>query len=288
MKNITMADMKRISAGRCLDDDLILFKSIAEVPVSEETWKLKCLFVGLCTKGSARYTVDTEEFILHPGDALIIGDDHVIDNYEPSSDFDGKAFAMSYRFYYEIIKNIHRLSSLLLFSCNHPIFALTDDEIETVYNYFDIMNAKLMQKEHRFRRDLLGSLINTMICDLSNAMYRIQQQEVNSVATSADVIFTKFIRLVEKYYKKERMVLWYAGQLGISPKYLAETVRRTSKRTPNEWIDKYVILEVRLMLKNSSMSIKEIADELNFPSQSSLGKYFKERMGISPSQYRKK
>ena len=157
---------------------------------------------------------------------------------------------------------------------------------EQMESYFHIMNAKMMQKEHRFRRDLLGSLVNTMICDFSNAMYRIQQLE-KSANTSADVIFTKFIRLVEKYYKKERKVSWYAGELGISPKYLSEIVKRTSKRTPNEWIDKYVILEVRLQLKNSSMSIKEIADDMNFPSQSFLGKYFKEHMGISPSQYRK-
>lgn len=287
MKDITLTDIKRISAGLCLDNDLLLFKSITEVPVSKETWRIKCLFVGLCTKGSARYTVDTEEFVLNPGDALIVGEDHVIDNYIPSSDFEGKAFAMSYSFYYEIIQNIHKLSSLLLFSCNHPVFSLNEDEIDTVNNYFDIMNAKLMQKEHRFRRDLLQSLINTMICDLSNAMYRIQQHEVE-VTTSADVIFTKFIRLVEKFYKKERKVSWYAGELGISPKYLSETVKRTSKRTPNEWIDKYVILEVRLRLKNSSVSIKEIAEDMNFPSQSFLGKYFKEHMNMSPSQYRKK
>ena len=287
MKNVGLAEIKKISEGLCLDNDLLLLKSISEIPVTNESWRIKCLFVGLCTKGSARYTVDTQEFILRPGDALIIGDDRVIDNYIPSKDFDGRAFAMSYKFYYEIIKNIHKLSSLLLFSCNYPVFKLTKEEVETVDSYFHIMNAKMMQKEHRFRRDLLGSLVNTMICDFSNAMYRIQQLE-KSANTSADVIFTRFIRLVEKYYKKERKVSWYAGELGISPKYLSEIVKRTSKRTPNEWIDKYVILEVRLQLKNSSMSIKEIADDMNFPSQSFLGKYFKEHMGISPSQYRKK
>ena len=287
MKDVGLTEIKRISEGLSLDNDLLLFKSISEVPVSEEPWRIKCLFVGLCTSGSARYTVDTEKFILKPGDALIIGEDRVLANYRPSKDFKGKAFAMSYKFYYEIIKNIHKISSLLLFSCNHPVFSLNADEVQTVRNYFDIMNAKLLQKEHHFRRELLTSLINTMICDLSNAMYRIQQSE-REVTTSADVIFTKFIRLVEKFYKQERKVSWYADKLGISPKYLSETVKRRSKRTPNDWIDKYVILEVRLQLKNSSMSIKEISENLNFPSQSFLGKYFKEHMGMSPSQYRKK
>ena len=63
-------------------------------------------------------------------------------------------------------------------------------------------------------------------------------------------------------------------------------VKKASKRTPNEWIDKYVVLEIRLLLKNSTMSVMQIAQEMNFPNQSFLGKYFRERVGISPRKYR--
>ena len=102
-----------------------------------------------------------------------------------------------------------------------------------------------------------------------------------------DIIFTKFIHLVEGNYKRERRVGWYAEQLCITPKYLSETVKQVSRLTPNEWIDNYVILEIRVLLKNSTRSIKEIAMEMNFPNQSFLGKFFKERVGMSPSEYRK-
>jgi AraC-like DNA-binding protein len=73
----------------------------------------------------------------------------------------------------------------------------------------------------------------------------------------------------------------------ISPKYLSETIKQISRRTPNEWIDNYVTLEIRVLLRNSTKSIKEIAQDLNFPNQSFLGKYFKEHVGMSPSEYRK-
>ena len=73
----------------------------------------------------------------------------------------------------------------------------------------------------------------------------------------------------------------------ITSKYLSETVKSVSHRSPNEWIEKYVTLELRVLLQNTSKSIKEIAKELNFPNQSFLGKYFKEHVGISPSRYRK-
>ena len=48
-----------------------------------------------------------------------------------------------------------------------------------------------------------------------------------------------------------------------------------------------MILELRVLLKNSTKNIKEITKELNFPNQSFLGKYFKEHVGASPSEYRK-
>ena len=75
--------------------------------------------------------------------------------------------------------------------------------------------------------------------------------------------------------------------MGITPKYLSESVKAVSRRTPNEWIDNYVTMELRVQLRNSTKSIKQIAEELNFPNQSFLGKYFKEHVGLSPSDYRK-
>ena len=46
-------------------------------------------------------------------------------------------------------------------------------------------------------------------------------------------------------------------------------------------------MELRVQLKNSRKSIKQIAQEMNFPNQSFLGKYFKEHVGMSPTEYRR-
>jgi AraC-like DNA-binding protein len=80
---------------------------------------------------------------------------------------------------------------------------------------------------------------------------------------------------------------WYAEQLNITPKYLSESVKSVSKRRPNDWIDNYVTMEIRVMLKNSTMTIKDIAAQLRFANQSFLGKYFKEHVGMSPKEYRR-
>ena len=83
----------------------------------------------------------------------------------------------------------------------------------------------------------------------------------------------------------------YGGGGGLSAVFLndqsGEAVVAFRGTAANEWIDDYVTLEIRVLLKNTTKPIKQIAEELNFPNQSFLGKYFKEHVGMSPSEYRK-
>lgn len=81
--------------------------------------------------------------------------------------------------------------------------------------------------------------------------------------------------------------MWYSDQLCLTPKYLSEAVKAVSGKTARQWITTLVIMEVKVLLRNTDLSIKEIAQELNFPNQSFLGKYFKNATNISPSDYRR-
>lgn len=54
-----------------------------------------------------------------------------------------------------------------------------------------------------------------------------------------------------------------------------------------QWIDDYFILELKIRLKSTPDSLQKIADEFHFPNQAFLSKYFKQRCGMSPSEYKK-
>ena len=220
---------------------------------------------------------------------IILNEGQVVGNYLLSRDCNGIAIMMSYDFFREAISGIHNLSSLFIFSRSHPVFQLNEEQAETIKEYFFLIKKKVDDKQHYFRRELTSSLVNSLIYDISNVMYEIQQEMGTSKKqTRAEVIFSNFIKLVEQNFRQERRVGWYALQLGITSKYLSETVKAVSKRTPNEWIDKYVTTELSVLLKNSTLSIKDITVKMNFPNQSFLGKYFKEHIGVSPSEFRKK
>ena len=207
-------------------------------------------------------------------------------NCTPSPDCRGIGILVDYKFFNETIKSVHELSSLFLFARNHPVFRLPKERADFIHETFFRIKAKIDEPENHFRREMVQAMFLAMAYELSNVIYSVQAQN-ESCNTRAEEIFTQFIKLVEKNFRAERRVGWYSEQLCISPKYLSETIKAVSKRTPNEWIDSYVTIELRMLLRNTQKSIKEIAQELNFSNQSFLGKYFKEHTGMSPSEYRR-
>ena len=287
IKEISISEMKALYNGSYIDDDIMVFDEIGALPLPNEPRRMKCILLALCRHGKVQYSVDTEERMVAANDVIIISEGQVIDNYMLSSDLSGIAILISQNFFSEIVKDIHGISSLFLFSRSHPVFGLRQKDISTLMTYFDLIWNKMNDDEHHFRKDVVRSLIATMIYDLSQVIYRIQQQR-SERQSRAESIFTEFIRLVEQNFRHERRVSRYATLMCITPKYLSETVKLVSRRTPNEWIDNYVALEIRVMLKNTTKSIKEIAEEMNFPNQSFLGRFFKEHVGMSPSEYRKR
>ena len=102
-----------------------------------------------------------------------------------------------------------------------------------------------------------------------------------------DRIFDKFLGLVSEYHTKERSVGFYADRLCLSTKYLSKLIKTVSGRSAPEWIDDYVILEAKSMLKYSDLPVKEIVSRLNFPNASTFHKFFKAKTGLTPGRYRK-
>ena len=192
---------------------------------------------------------------------------------------------MSVDFFHEIIKSVHDVSSLFVVARMQPVMKLEDDEIETFKEYFQVVRQKIIDNHNHFRKDLIRTLMLAMFYDVGNVIYRVKNFDES--LRRSEKVFTNFLKMVEENCRKERRVAWYAQQQNITPKYLSEAVKRVSGRTAVEWVENYVTMELRVLLKNSTKTIKEIANEMNFPNQSFLGKYFREHVGVTPSEYRK-
>lgn len=283
----TLEEARQWGNAEYMTDGLILTDRINEAPIPQSSTRLNFILMAMCKKGKAQYSIDTRQQVVKPGDLMFVSERHVIDNYEASPDFECLCIMLTTEYYHGFVQDVKNVSSLLLFSMNNPVVPLTSKEIQVFTNYFETIREKMADTNHHYRSPLVKALLLAMFYDMSNVIYRVERQG-NRKHTRAEAIFANFIRLLEENFRTQHRVSWYAEQLCITPKYLSEIVKKISLRTPNEWIDSYVILEARVLLKNTTKSIKEITDELNFPNQSFLGKYFKEHVGVSPSEYRKR
>lgn len=99
-------------------------------------------------------------------------------------------------------------------------------------------------------------------------------------------LFNRFMMLLERDYKISRDVNYYAAQMNISSKYLTNIVRQVTGHTPKTIIDQYVILQLKMHLKRSTQSIKEMAWEFHFADVSFFCRYFKKHTGLTPQQIR--
>jgi AraC-like DNA-binding protein len=118
-------------------------------------------------------------------------------------------------------------------------------------------------------------------------VHRIHAPE-NEKNGYANNIVNEFITLLKKNYKEKRETSFYAKKLCITPKYLTTLLKDITGKTVHEWIDEYVSVESKALLRSTKMTIDQISDSLSFSSQDNFSKFFKRVVGISPTEYRKR
>ena len=145
----------------------------------------------------------------------------------------------------------------------------------------------LLKTDVSYKREAVLSALSSLFYVLLGAWTpESSGKSVKHQSNRSKVIFDRFMRLVMDNHIQERTVGFYADKLCLTPKYLSKIIKNASGRSAPEWIDSYVILEAKNLLKYSSIPIKEVVYKLNFPNQSVFYKFFKAHTGMTPTEYR--
>lgn len=203
--------------------------------------------------------------------------------------FKADVIAISPDFMRRINIDIKNMMPLFLKFVENPALTLTPEESRSMRGMIAQIERETRGPETHFSFDIVSGLIAATIYKVGDIMYHYLAEHPegqNNSHNRAEEYFKQFTHLLGEHFREERSVGFYARQLCITPKYLTTLIKRISGQSVSEWIDNYVILEAKTLLKYSTMSIQEIAYYLNFPNQSFFGSYFKRNTGMSPSQYK--
>lgn len=235
--------------------------------------------------GSAVVKIDMTEFALeNPCNLIILAPGQIVSIDKISPDFDADIILMSKRFVEGLMVFV---SGRVPFRLNNPQgFAVEHfDENEVASDIiFKAVRNILKDKENPYRLQVVQHILMALFYSSE----RVRNVEPEAAArTNADVITKEFLSIVKENFRKERQLKFYSDALCITPRYLSRVVKECTGASAAEWIERAVVLEARALLKSTNMTVQQISDELNFPSQTFFGKYFKRRVGMSPKEYRR-
>lgn len=261
------------------------------------TFKYPCRFDGylliFCLKGAVRLSLNMNDYDLKenmfllsmPGNILKVSE--YIDEC-PQEDIHYALVAMSQEFMSELKIDVNKFFGGGVSLLEKPCLKLGSQELEFTEHSFSLM-AKILTTDIPYKKEAVISQLSSLVYVMSG-LWAERLAEVRRTApittNRSKIVFEQFIRLVSEYHTQYRNVGFYADKLCLTPKYLSKLIKDATGKSAPEWIDSYVILEAKNLLKYSGISIKEIVYRLNFPNQSVFYKFFKARTGQTPSEYR--
>lgn len=235
--------------------------------------------------GEAVTKINMREYHIKAPAVLIVIQGQTCEPVSCSEDLKGRAIVMSPAFTDRLFANADsQAHSLYTSILKNPIVSF-DNEQNVFGQYYELLLNVARSPKSEFKLDSARHLTLAMFYGYSHMKHGVSDDN-NKGTTRQEELYSSFLELVGDNYKQFRDIGFYADKLCVTAKYLSEVVKTVSGKTALEVIEDYVLTECKALLLSTSMTIQEVSDELNFPSQSVFGKYFKRLTGLSPKAYR--
>lgn len=288
---ISISQLKQIFAEESFKSDnmimspMIRFRSLDDTPRSIEG-----ITIGVICNGKARISINGNSYELRTNSLVMLREDSVVEGFKCSKACSGYMMTYSRNILDTIdIPAADFLSVYMIFATN-PAITLTDPEAAYLHRVGALLTDAMHREETEhttYNNRIVTSLFSAFFYSLVAILNRKLPSEPETDSKSrTDALMVEFVRILGVECERERSVEYYASKLGISPKYLSLICKKKTGKNASKIIDDVVIHRAKELLRQSGLSIQEVADQLNFVSQSFFGKYFKQRVGISPSRFK--
>ena len=240
----------------------------------------------LFTKGFGTHEIDFTSYEIKEGSLFLVapGQTH---HWTLSEDIDGYIFTHTQAFY-----NFHytkeRITQFPFFQSvhNNPHIDLTASDTKTIVNLFDLIYLEY-NSQQILKTQMILNYISIIYCTLSRIYI---SESKNVIKNSSNYIekYTLFEQLIEKHFLTEKSPSKYAELLHITSKHLNRITKSSINKTASELISERIILEAKRKIVHSKISLSEIAYSLGYDDYAYFSRIFKQKEGISPSDFLKK
>lgn len=254
-------------------------------------FRVDCFMAAYCVEGSVDCSVNLNEYHLTSGTLLLITPGNMVKITQPEEigqNLRVTLICASSSFITNIGINPSKFLIEAVDVLKDPCIHLSSDEEEMLHKYVNLA-LDVTKTDHQFVKESIGGLVSSVFYQFAGFLAeskRRQDLEAPARTTRQRQMLEQFIKLAVNDHSKEHLVGYYADKMCVTPKYLSKIVKEVSGRSVPEWLNELLVLDAKNMLRHTDMTIKEISNNLNFPSQSFFFRFFKNHTGQTPKQYR--
>ena len=259
-----------------------------EAQVLKYPCRIDAVIMVLCVRGEVSFSSHMSEYKLNANQLFISSASVFQFHSMEGSEFYMLAFSSEFLAAMNVdVRFVARMVSQL--RSNAYIARIGDEDMRGVTRFFDTLHEQHTSKELSEYAELsLRHVYCAMIYRIADAVIgKDSAMSLMGVKDRSSEYFEKLMTLLSENYREQRNVEFYADKLNISSKHLSRVIRNFTGKSVHQWIDEFVALEIKNLLKYSNMSIQQISYHLNFPNPSFMGQYFKRITGMTPGDYKK-
>ena len=247
------------------------------------------LGLGLCTRGTARLTVNIKTYDMRPNNIAIVIPNSMVLIRDASPDWEIKMICITRM---ELLREA--AIQILPFvkdtdSMQEFLFQERENIVSSFHATYNFLDMLLRDEQTVSKYEQGVCVFRCLMLGMRDKSTHYRTKGDTNVAGSASLnVFNQFMLLVNEHCKSLHTVDAYADQLHISPQYLGRICRMYDVRGPKEIIDDLLILQLKSTIKNTTKTMKEICYEYNFSNLSFMSSYFRRHTGFTPKEFRNK
>lgn len=271
-----------------LTEDLFITDNIRHIPPLKEHIHIDLSLYVICQVGQMHITINGNEYQIKKNGILICTGLHIISDAMISTDFKCSIIGISHKKLVELFIGDNETVSHFLCIKDNPVIQLEDEDIYLLKLYKDIFDVKCRDSETQYSNLIIDKLLYAVIYELIQiyTKHTSFSKEVDLSSTRGYSYGQRFLALLTEDKCRHRKVEYYAEKLCITPRYLSVICCKETGKTPSEWIKEQIVGHIRYYLLNTTLSVKEICSELDFPNSSFFCKFTKQHLGMTPMEYR--
>ena len=285
---IDTTDIQQLANGESVDyadNDVVIIDDLRNFS-KLQIIKVDFLLIIVVKSGRLAMRTNNTDTTASCNDIIICQPNTIMNECWFSIDFMAKAVCLSAQHARRML-HINDVVDLSLYLKSRPIIHIDDSSMSTFEKYHALLSEQLLKEPTKYKKQIIESLVSSFLFCLLSIIEQSYHKRPSLHVSRSSLLFKQFIELLSSMEVKRRKVTYYSKRLCITDKYLSNICKSNSGKTASEWIMEYAVEDVSHLLSHSDMSIKEIANYLDFPNLSFFGKFVKAHLGCSPTEYRR-